>query len=71
VIDGTRYSSEVRDEPRTDLQRTRRFFHGAAERLQELREGASETFEGEEEAQWGILSASWELIQMEVNPDGL
>jgi hypothetical protein len=66
-IDGTEYhSEELRDEPKTELQQTRRFYAQAKDRLAEIRNGDAEEFEGEEEAQWGILAASWELIQMEV-----
>ena len=66
VVEGVPQRAEIRDEPRNDLQRTRRFYHEAAVRLRELREGASEVVPDETEAQWGILAASWELIQMEV-----
>ncbi len=65
-IDGIEYREEVRDEPRTELQLDRRFNAAAQDRLAELRHGDAERFEGEEETQWGILAASWQLIQMEV-----
>jgi hypothetical protein len=66
-IDGNEYHSEaIPDEPKTELQQTRRFYAQAKDRLAEIRNGDAEEFEGEEEAQWGILAASWELIQMEV-----
>jgi hypothetical protein len=65
VIDGVPYRAEVRDEPKDDLQRTRWFYHEAADRLTELRQGDPAKFEGEQETQWGILAAAWELIQME------
>jgi hypothetical protein len=66
-VDGIEYHSEaIRDEPTTELQQTRRFYAQAKDRLDQIRNGDAEEFEGEEEAQWGILAASWELIQMEV-----
>jgi hypothetical protein len=66
TIDGVSYRAEVRDEPTTELQQVRRFYAEACDRLSEMRDGDAEKFAGEEEAQWGILASSWELIQMEV-----
>jgi hypothetical protein len=66
-IEGIEYHSEaIPDEPKTELQQTRRFYAQAKDRLTQIRNGDAEEFEGEEESQWGILAASWELIQMEV-----
>jgi hypothetical protein len=69
-IDGTTYRAEVKDEPVTELQQLRRIHADAHDRLIEIRDGAAEKFDAEEEAQWGILAATWELIQMEVTDAG-
>ena len=66
TIDGIQYRAQIEDELKTELQQLQRFHHAAADRLIELRNGGAEQFEGEEETQWGILAASWELIQMEL-----
>ena len=65
AIDGFEYSASVEDEPTTEGERLRRFYHDARDRLIDLRRGGAETFEGEEETQWKILTDSWELLQME------
>lgn len=67
TIDGVEHRAEVRDEPRTDLELTRRFYAEAADRLLEIRNGGPEQFENEERVQWGVLATAWELIQIEVN----
>jgi hypothetical protein len=61
-IDGVQHRAEVLDEPTSDLQRLRRFYAEAADRLKEIREGDAERFPGEEETQWSILADCWELI---------
>jgi hypothetical protein len=66
VVDGIEYRGEIPDQPKSELQQLRGFYAEAVDRLTELRQGDAEKFEGEEEAQWGILAASWELIRMEV-----
>jgi hypothetical protein len=66
IIDGAPYRAEVRDEPKTDLQRMRWIHAEAADRLTELRQGDSEKFDDEESVEWAILSLAWELIEMEV-----
>ena len=66
VVDGISSRADVRDEPKSDLERMRWLYHESANRLAELREGGSEQSENETEAQWGILAAAWELITMEV-----
>jgi hypothetical protein len=65
TIDGVTYRAEVNDEPKTELQLHRRLYADARDRLHELHQGAAEQFENEEELQWGIFAASWELIEME------
>ena len=65
AVDGVEYRAEVRDEPKTELERLRWSYAEAADRLAEIRNGATEKFEGEAEVQWGILADNWELIQME------
>ena len=65
TIDGVEYRAEVEDEPKNELQRLRRFYADASDRLSELHNGSSEKFQDEENVQWGILADSWELIQME------
>jgi hypothetical protein len=66
TIDGVEYHAEVPDEPRTELQQTRRFYTQAKGRLTELHRGDTERFEGEADAQSGIMAAAWENIQIEV-----
>ena len=66
IIDGVEYRAEVPDEPKTELERLRRFHADAADRLDDVHRGDSEKFEGEAEVQWKIFADSWELIQMEV-----
>jgi len=65
VVDGIEYHAEVPDEPKTEIERLRRSYAEAADRLADIRNGGAEKFEGEEEEMWGILAHSWELIQME------
>jgi CHC2 zinc finger len=65
-IGGVEYRAEVKDEPKSELQLDRRFYANAKDRLTEIRKGDAEVFEGEEQAQWGILASSWELIRMGV-----
>ena len=67
TIDGVEYRAEGPDEPKTELQRLRRSYAEAKDRLSEIREGDAEVFEGEEETQWGILASSSQLIHMEVS----
>ena len=66
VLDGVEYRAEVNNEPKSDLQAMRKVYADASDRLAEMRNGAAEKFEGEEEVQWGIMASSWELVQMEV-----
>src|SRR2546426_1091834 len=61
IIDGVEYRAELPDEPKTELERLRRFYAEAADRLGEIHRGDSEKFEGEAKAQWSILADSWEL----------
>jgi hypothetical protein len=70
IIDGAKHQAAVKDEPKNELQLDRRFYAEAADRLLEIRNGAAEEFEGEEETQWAILAAAWELIQMEAAENG-
>ncbi len=67
IINGIEYRAEILDEPKTELERLRRFHAEAADRLDEIHRGDSEKFEGEAEVQWNILADSWELIQMEAS----
>jgi hypothetical protein len=66
IVEGVLSRAEVRDEPKSDLERMRWLYHETAYRLTELRGGDSEKSENEEGTQWGIMAATWELIQMEV-----
>lgn len=66
TMDRVQYRTEIVDEPRNDLPLLRRIHSDAGDRLHELHQGIAETFEGEEEIQWSILAASWELVHMEL-----
>jgi hypothetical protein len=70
IIDGVEYRAEIEDEPKTELQRLRKFHAAAADRLTEIRQGDTEKFEGEEEVEWAIMASSWELIQLELADGG-
>jgi hypothetical protein len=65
VIDCVEHRAEVLDEPRTELQRLRRFYAEASDRLAELRNGDREREEDETELQWALLATTWSLIAME------
>jgi DNA primase len=66
AIDGASHRAEVLDEPKSDRERLRRFYHEAKDRLRELRTGDPGRFPDEEETLWSILADSWELLRSEV-----